>query len=159
MYDLQALAFAAEVTRVSAFKLSRDTSNRVFSVSGSETPFHTASHHQQKPSLIEDNALINRYHVEMMTYFLDKLKNTPDGDGNLLDHTLVLYGSPMGNGNIHGHKQVPMLLLGHAAGTLEGNLHLRCPDETPQANILLTSLQKLGMNVESIGDSTEPLSI
>ena len=114
---------------------------------------------QQKPSLIEDNALINRYHVEMMTYFLDKLKNTPDGDGNLLDHTLVLYGSPMGNGNIHGHKQVPMLLLGHAAGTLEGNLHLRCPDETPQANILLTSLQKLGMNVESIGDSTEPLSI
>ena len=159
MYDLQALAFAADVTRVSAFKLSRDTSNRVFAVSGSDTPFHTASHHQQKPSLIEDKALINRYHVEVLTHFLDKLKNTPDGDGNLLDHTLVLYGSPMGNGNIHGHKQVPMLLLGHASGALEGNLHLRCADETPQANILLTALHKLGMNIESVGDSTEPLSI
>ena len=159
MYDLQVLAFAAEVTRVSAFKLSRDTSNRVFSVSGSDTPFHTASHHQQKPSLIEDNALINRYHVEVLTHFLDKLKNTPDGDGNLLDHTLVLYGSPMGNGNIHGHKQVPMVLFGHASGTLEGNLHLRCPDETPQANILLTTLHKLGMEIESVGDSTGPLSI
>ncbi len=159
MYDLQVLAFAADVTRVSALKLSRDTSNRVFLESGSDIPFHIASHHQQKPSLIEGKAKINRYHVSLLAYFLDKLKNTPDGDGNLLDHTLVLYGSPMGNGNIHGHKQVPMLLLGHASGRLEGNMHLRCPDETPQANILLTALHKLGMNIESVGDSTGPLSV
>jgi len=159
MYDLQALAFAAEVTRVSTFKLSRDTSNRVFPTSGSTTPFHTSSHHQQKPSLIEDCALINRYHVEVLTHFLETLRSTPDGDGNLLDHTLVLYGSPMGNGNIHGHKQVPMALFGHASGTLSGNMHLRCPDETPQANVLLTALHKLGIEAESIGDSTEPLAI
>ena len=159
MYELQALAFAAEVTRVASFKLSRDTSNRVFPESGSTTPFHTSSHHQQKPSLIEDCALINRYHVKILTHFLEKLRDTPDGDGNLLDHSLVLYGSPMGNGNIHGHKQVPMALFGHASGTLEGNLHLRCPDETPQANILLTTLHKLGMNVDHVGDSTGPLSI
>ena len=95
----------------------------------------------------------------MLAYFIDKLKNTPDGDGNLLDHSLVLYGSPMGDGNIHGHKRVPMVLLGHASGTLQGNLHLRCPDETPEANILLTTLHKLGMKTESIGDSTGPLAI
>ena len=160
MYDLQALAFAADVTRVSAFKLSRDTSNRVFPESGSDTPFHTASHHQAKPSLIEGEiGKINRYHVGMLSYFIDKLKNTPDGDGNLLDHTLVLYGSPMGDGNIHGHKRVPMILLGHASGALEGNLHLRCPDGTPQANILLTTLLKLGVDIETVGDSTGPLAI
>ncbi len=159
MYDLQALAFAADVTRVSAFKLSRDTSNRVFPESGCDTPFHTASHHQAKPSLIEDIGKINRYHLGLLAYFLDKLKNTPDGDGNLLDHSLVLYGSPMGDGNIHGHKRVPMVLLGHASGTLQGNLHLRCPDETPEANILLTTLHKLGMKTETVGDSTGPLAI
>ncbi len=159
MYDLQALAFAADVTRVSAFKLSRDTSNRVFPESGSDAPFHTASHHQAKPSLIEDKAKINRYHVGMLSYFIDKLKNTPDGDGNLLDHTLVLYGSPMGDGNIHGHKRVPMVLVGHASGALKGNMHLRCPDETPEANILLTTMHKLGVNIETIGDSTGLLAI
>ena len=95
----------------------------------------------------------------VLTHFLEKLKNTPDGDGNLLDHTLVLYGSPMGDGNIHGHKRVPTVLFGHASGQLEGNLHLRCPDGTPQANILLTVMHKLGMSVDSIGDSTGPLSI
>ncbi len=160
MYDLQVLAFAADVTRVSAFKLSRDTSNRVFPESGSDTPFHTASHHQAKPSLIRGEiGKINRYHVGLLSYFIDKLKNTPDGDGNLLDHSLVLYGSPMGDGNIHGHKRVPMILLGHASGTLQGNLHLRCPDATPQANLLLTTLHKLGMKTEIVGDSTGPLAI
>ena len=131
----------------------------MFPESGSDTPFHTASHHQAKPSLIEDIGKINRYHVGLLAYFIDKLKNTPDGDGNLLDHTMVLYGSPMGDGNIHGHKRVPMMLLGHASGALQGNMHLRCPDGTPQANFLLTALNKLGMKTQTIGDSTGTLAI
>ncbi len=159
MYDLQAMAFAGDVTRVSALKLSRDTSNRVFPESGSDAPFHTASHHQAKPSLIEDITKINRYHVGLLSYFIDKLKNTPDGDGNLLDHSLVFYGSPMGDGNIHGHKRVPMVLIGHASGALKGNLHVREADGTPQANLLLTIANKLGVNIESIGDSTGTIAI
>ena len=93
MFDLQALAFATETTRVSAFKMSRDTSNRIFPESGVKTPFHTLSHHSQKPALIAEFATLNRYHVSLLPYFLQKLKDTPDGDGNLLDHSLILYGS------------------------------------------------------------------
>ena len=159
MYDLQALAFSADVTRASSLKLSRDTSQRTYPDSGSRAPFHGASHHEQDPDQIEEFALINRYHVKMMTYFLDKLKNTPDGDGNLLDHSLVLYGSPMGDSNVHGHKRVPFVLAGHASGRVRGNMHVRAPDDTPQANALLTVLHSLGVNVESIGDSTGTFSI
>jgi hypothetical protein len=90
----------------------------------------------------------------MLAYYIDKLKNTPDGDGNLLDHTLVLYGSPMGDGNVHGHKRVPIVLMGHANGRFQGNLHVRANDDTPQANILLSVVQKLGVDVESVGNST-----
>ena len=159
MFDLQALAFAADVTRSSTLKLSRDVSPRTFPDSGSDTGFHSASHHQQKPEMIEDFAKINHYHVEVLTYFLDKLKNTPDGDGNLLDHSLVLYGSPMGDGNIHGHKRVPVLLAGRASGRVRGNMHVRANDDTPQANALLTVLHALGVEVETIGDSTGTFSI
>jgi hypothetical protein len=95
----------------------------------------------------------------MLAYFLDKLKNTPDGDGNLLDHSLVFYGSPMGDGNIHGHKRLPLLIAGHAGGALKGNLHVRCKDDSPAANVLLTIMQKLGVDIDQIGDSTEPVQI
>ena len=159
MYDLQAVAFSADVTRASSLKLSRDTSQRTYPDSGSRAPFHSASHHEQSPDQIEEFALINRYHIKMMTYFLDKLKNTPDGDGNLLDHSLVLYGSPMGDSNVHGHKRVPFVLAGHASGRVQGNMHVRAPDDTPQANALLTVLHSLGVNAESIGDSTGTFSI
>jgi hypothetical protein len=159
MYDLQVLAFASEVTRVSTFKLSRDTSQRVFAESGSTAPFHSASHHQDKPELIEDKAKINRYHVSLLAYFMDRLKNTPDGDGNLLDHSLVFYGSPMSDGNVHGHKRAPMLIGGKASGKIPGNMHVLCADSTPQANILLTVVQTLGLNVEFVGNSTGPISI
>ena len=154
MFDLQVLAFAADVTRVSTFKLSRDTSNRVFAESGCMTPWHSASHHGQRPETIEDQAKINRYHLTMLAYFAEKLKNTPDGDGNLLDHTLILYGSPMGDGNVHGHKRVPMVLMGHANGALKGNLHVAGPKDPPQANILLTVMHKLGVDVDAVGNST-----
>ncbi len=154
MMDLQVLAFAAEVTRVSTFKLSRDTSNRVFADSGCSTPWHSASHHGERAETIEDQAKINRYHLSVLAYFADKLKNTPDGDGNLLDHTLVLYGSPMGDSNVHGHRRVPLVLLGKANGALQGNLHVLEKDKTPQANVLLTVMQKLGVQADRVGDST-----
>src|SRR5262249_45555710 len=113
MFDLQAVAFAAEITRVSAFKMSRDTSNRLFPESGVKEPFHTLSHHREVPELVAEFAKLNRYHVSMVPYFLNKLKNTPDGDGSLLDHSLILYGSPMGDSNTHNHRRVPIFLAGH----------------------------------------------
>jgi hypothetical protein len=159
MFDLQVLAFAAEITRVSAFKMSRDTSNRIFPESGVKTPFHTLSHHSEKPALIAEFAKLNRYHVGMVAYFLRKLKDTPDGDGNLLDSSLVLYGSPMGDSNTHNHRRLPMLLAGHAGGRLKGNLHRVCPPGTQNANCLLTILRKLGVEIETFGDSAGELAI
>ena len=105
MFDLQALAFASDITRVFAFKLGRDASNRVYPESGFNGAFHSASHHGEREDRIIDFAKINTYHVSMIPYFLEKLKNTPDGDGNLLDNTLVIYGSPMGDSNLHNHKR------------------------------------------------------
>jgi hypothetical protein len=159
MFDLQALAFAAEITRVSAFKMSRDTSNRVFPGSGVKDPFHTLSHHGENPNLIAEFAKLNRYHVSLVPYFLRKLKNTPDGDGNLLDHSLVLYGSSMGDSNSHNHRRVPLFLAGHAGGQLKGNIHCVCQDGTPHANALLTVVHKLGVDIESVGDSTGEIAI
>jgi hypothetical protein len=159
MFDLQVMAFASETTRVSAFKMSRDTSNRIFPGSGVNQPFHTLSHHSGDPTLIADFAKLNRYHVSQLPYFLGKLRDTPDGDGNLLDHSLILYGSPMGDSNAHNHRRVPLLLAGHAGGQLNGNLHRVCPTGTPQANCLLTILHKLGVDIASIGDSTGDVAI
>jgi hypothetical protein len=159
MFDLQVLAFMTDVTRVSAFKLSRDVSGRVWPESGVKTPFHPCSHHGENPAKIAEFAKLNRYHVSLMPYFLDKLKKTPDGDGNLLDHSMVLYGSPMGDSNVHNHKRVPMFLAGHANGKLKGNLHVREKDGTPMANVYLSMLHKLGVDVPSFGDSTGEVAI
>ena len=159
MADLIAAGFAGGATRVATLKLGRDVSGRVFPESGTKSAFHPASHHGQTPKGIEDFAKINRYHITLLAYFLDKLKNTPDGDGNLLDHSMVLYGSAMGNSHVHAHLDVPMLLAGHANGALKGNLHLREKEGTPQANILLTMMHKLGVDVDSVGDSTGTLAI
>jgi len=160
MFDLQRLGFLTNTTRCSAFKMSRDVCQRVYDGSGVKVPFHSASHHGETPTKISDFAKINRYHVSLLPYFFEKLKNTPDGDGSLLDHSLILYGSPMGDSNAHNHKRVPVLLMGHANGAVKGNLHVRCKDATPMANILLTVLHKVGMNeVESIGDSTGEIAV
>jgi hypothetical protein len=159
MMDLTALAFISETTRVVTVKLGRDTSNRVFPESGSMTPFHSASHHGETPTGIMDGAKINIYHVSLVAQLINKLKNTPDGDGNLLDHSLVLYGSAMGDSNVHGHKRVPAVLIGHASGALKGNLHVQAKDDTPQGNLLLAMMNKLGVNITEIGDSTGPISI
>ena len=159
MFDLQVLAFSSEVTRVTSHKLSRDVSNRVFAESGNSTPFHSASHHGSSVSGITEYAKINRYHMEVFTYFLEKLRDTPDGDGSLLDHSLVVYGSPMGDSNVHAHKRVPMLLVGHANGQFSGNRHVKAAHETPTSNLLLGILGKLGIEQEYIGDSTGVLAI
>jgi hypothetical protein len=159
MFDLQALGFMANVTHVSAFKLGRDVSSRVYPESGIKTPFHALSHHGENPEKIAEFAKLNAFHVSMVAYFLNKLKNTPDGDGNLLDHSAVLYGSPMGDSNVHEHKRLPVFLAGHANGNLKGNLHFRCPLGTPMANVLLTLLHRLGVDVDAIGDSSGEIAI
>jgi hypothetical protein len=159
MFDLQVLAFMTDTTRVSALKMSRDVSGRVWPESGVKTPFHPCSHHGETPAKVAEFAKLNRYHVSLIPYFLEKLKNTPDGDGNLLDHSMVLYGSPMGDGNVHNHKRVPLFVAGHANGKLKGNLHVRTPDSTPMANVLLTMLHKLGVDVKSFGDSNGEVAI
>ncbi len=134
MMDLQVLAFQADVTRVFSFKLSRDASGRSFPESGISTGFHNASHHGEKEEKIVEFAKINRYHVSLLPYLLAKLKATPDGDGNLLDNSLIIYGSPMADSNIHNHKRAPLLLAGHAGGKLKGGMHIKAPDGTPMAN-------------------------
>jgi hypothetical protein len=155
MFDLQVLAFQAGITRVSAFKLSRDVSQRVWLESGVRTAFHAASHHGGTPQRIEDFGRINKYHVSQVPYFLEKLKTTPDGDGSLLDHTVVIYGSAMGDGNVHNHKRCPLFLAGHGNGALKGNLHLMVPAGTPMANVWLTLLHRIGLqDVQTFGDST-----
>ena len=160
MMDLKVAAFSANVTRVSALKLGRDVSDRVFPESEvGDAPFHATSHHGETDEGIEKFAKINQYHISLVGYFLDKLKNTPDGDGNLLDHSLVFYGSAMGDSHVHAHKMVPALLAGHASGTVKGGLHLKAASGTPQANLLLTIMHKLGVDVTEIGDSTGTLSI
>jgi hypothetical protein len=160
MFDLQALAFASDLTRVFAFKLGRDASNRAFPESGYKGAFHSASHHQEKEDKILDFAKINKYHVSLVPYFLEKLKNTPDGEGgNLLDNSIVLYGSPMGDSNVHNHKRVPLFIAGHAGGTLKGNLHVKAAEGTPMANAMLTVANGLGLNIPSFGDSTGELDL
>jgi hypothetical protein len=155
MFDLQALAFAGDTTRVFSFKLGRDASSRSYPESGVKAGFHPASHHQEREDRISDFAKINRYHVSLVPYFLEKLKNTPDGDGTLLDNTMVLYGSPMGNSNVHNHKRCPLFLAGHAGGRLRGGLHLKAADGTPMANVMLGMMHALGLDdVDAFGDST-----
>jgi hypothetical protein len=154
MFDLQALAFAGDTTRVFSFKLGRDASSRAYPESGTKTGFHPASHHGEREDRILDFKKINDYHVSMVPYFLEKLRSTPDGDSNLLDNTLIIFGSPMGNSNVHNHKRCPLFLAGHAGGKLKGGLHLKAPDGTPMANVFLTLLHDLGVDLPSFGDST-----
>ncbi|HXI31347.1 MAG TPA: DUF1552 domain-containing protein [Vicinamibacterales bacterium] len=159
MFDLQAIAFASDITRVFAFKMSRDVSNRVFPETGVNTGFHIASHHNDRDDRILEFAKINKYHASLLPYFLEKLKSTPDGDGNLLENSLLIYGSPMGNPNVHNHKRCPLLIMGHAGGQISGGLHLKAPDGTPMANAMLTALQKMGVETASFGDSSGALDL
>jgi hypothetical protein len=159
MFDLQAVAFAADTTRIFSFKLSRDVSNRVFASSGSTAAFHTGSHHLDRDERIADFQKINTYHVGLVPYLLDKLKKIPDGDGNVLDNSLIIYGSAMGNSNLHNHKRCPLFVIGHAGGALKGNRHVKAEDGTPMANAMLTALHSIGVDIPQFGDSTKPLDL
>ena len=160
MFDLQLLAFRSDVTRVVSLKLGRDNSNRVYSESGFTGPFHNASHHGGREDRILDFARLNTYHVGTIAYALERLRDTPDVDGTLLDNTVLLYGSPMGDSNQHNHKRVPFFVAGHAGGALTGGVHVKAPNGTPLANAMLTLLHKLGLDdVGSFGDSTAALDL
>jgi hypothetical protein len=158
--DLMALAFASDTTRVFSLKLSRDATGRAYPESGVTTGFHNASHHGEREERILDLAKINRYHVSMVPYLLDKLKKTQDGDTNLLDSSLILYGSPLANPNIHNHRRAPLFLAGHAGGRLRGGMHIKAADGTPMANSMLTMLHMMGRDdLQQFGDSTGELDL
>jgi hypothetical protein len=159
MFDLLALAYKSEITRVSTMMFGKDLSPASYPASGNRGGFHGASHHANNKANMDNFALINKYHVSMLAYFIDKLAATEDGDGSLLDHSMILYGSSMSNGNQHDHDPLPIVLLGGASGRLEGNRHIVAPPKTPMANLLLSMLDKLGLDRESFGDSTGKLEI
>jgi hypothetical protein len=160
MFDLQALAFASDMTRVFSFKMGRDGSARVYPESGVDKPFHPASHHGNNERNVLDFAEINRYHVGMLPYFLDRLEGIQEGESTLLDKTVIVYGSPMGDPNVHNHKRCPLILLGGAGTGIPGGVHVQAPDGTPMANVMLSLMHRLGLDdVPEFGDSTGDFSL
>ncbi len=159
MFDLQVAALAADITRIFSFKTGRDGSSRAYPESGVTGGFHPVSHHGDVPSRVEDFAKINLYHISLVPYFIEKLKKTPDGESNLLENSLVLYGSAMGDPHPHNHKRCPLFIVGHAGGKLKGNLHLMAAAGTPMANPLLSVANILGLELEKFGDSTRAFDL
>ncbi len=154
MFDLQVLAFLSDTTRVFSFKLGRDASPRVYPESGVEAPFHGSSHHGGREDRVRAFGRINEYHVSMVPYFLERLQAATEGDGNLLDKTMVVYGSAMADGNLHNHARCPLFLVGGGNGALEGEQHIRARSGTPMANVMLSLLHRLGAtDIEKFGDS------
>ena len=166
MFDLQVLALQGDVTRVTTFQLARETSNRTYPEIGVPDPHHPLSHHGNNAEKVARMAKINSFHVSLFAEFVQKLKKTTDGNGSLLDHSLYLYGSGMGNPNVHDHTNLPTIVAGGAAGKMRGGRHIQYDKPTPLANLHLSLLNKVGVPVESFADSTgtvdelfEPLSI
>jgi len=158
MYDLMVLAYQANVTRVITFMVSREVSNRTYTQVGVTDGHHAISHHQNRAEKMEKNVRIQTFNINQFKGFLDKLKATPDGDGSLLDHAVLLYGSNMSNSNAHDHFPLPNLLVGGAAGRMKGGRHVRYADHTPMTNLLVTMLDKAGVKQETLGDSTGTLA-
>ncbi|MEI6465685.1 MAG: DUF1552 domain-containing protein, partial [Verrucomicrobiota bacterium] len=155
MIDLQVLAFQGDITRVITFQLARETSNRTYAAeTGVADPHHPLSHHGNDPDKIARMAKINAFHVSLFAYYLERLKTTPDGTGSLLDHTMLLYGSGIGNPNIHDHTNLPTLVAGGRALGLKGNRHLRYQDPVPLANLHLSLLDRAGVKIDAFADST-----
>ena len=166
MFDLQLLAFQGDITRVTTFQIARETSNRTYPEIGVPDPHHPLSHHGDDPDKIARMAKINAFHVSLFAEYLEKLQNTPEGSGSLLDNVLLLYGSGIGNPNVHNHTNLPIILAGGAAGGMKGNRHIRYDKPTPLANLHLTLLDKVGVKLDKFGDSNgkidnlfEPLSL
>ena len=159
MFDLQVLAMQGDITRVCTFQLARETSNRTYAAeTGVADPHHPLSHHGNDPEKIARMAKINAYHVSLFAYYLERLRATPDGDGTLLDHSLILYGSGIGNPNVHDHTNLPILVAGGAAGGMKGGRHIRYDQPVPLANLHLTLLDKVGVKIDSFADSTGKIS-
>ena len=153
MFDLMTVAFQTDSTRVATFMIGREGSNRTYREIGVPDPHHGISHHRGEEALIEKLAQINRYHMEQFAYFIDKLANTPDGDGTLLDHSMVTYGSGISDGNRHLHHDLPVLILGKANGSWKTGRHVQYVKDTPMANLFLAMLDRMGVRAETIGDS------
>jgi hypothetical protein len=154
MMDLEVIAFQADLTRVVTFMMAREGSNRSYRSIGVADGHHSVTHHQNDKEKIEKVAKINAHHVQMFAYLLDRLRSTPDGDGNLLDHSMIVYGSSIADGNAHTHVDLPIVLAGGGAGQVKGGRSIRYPKNTPMTNLLLTMLDKAGVQAEKIGDST-----
>jgi uncharacterized protein DUF1552 len=159
MYDLLALAYQADITRVATFMVAREESNKIYPQIGVHDGHHATSHHQNRPEKIEKLVKIQHYHIGLFAQFLEKLRATPDGDGSLLDHSLLLFGSNMSNSNVHNHFPLPNLVVGGAAGRHQGGRHLKFEDHTPMTNLLLSVLDKVGIPVDTLGDSTGALTL
>ena len=157
MFDLQVLAFQADITRVTSFMMARENINRSYAEIGLPEAHHAMSHHGNDPEKMAVFSKLNTYHVETLAYFLKKLQAIPDGDGTLLDHAIVLYGSGMSDGNVHNNFNVPVVVVGGRDQHMKGNRHLRYPKGTPLANLSLSLMDKFGVNVERFGDSTGKL--
>jgi hypothetical protein len=153
MFDLQLLAFQGDITRVITFQLARETSGRTYPEIGVPDPHHPLTHHNNNPEKIAKMAKINQFHVSLFAEFLAKLKATPDGDGSLLDHSAWLYGSGMGNPNLHDHENLPIIVAGGASAGMKGNRHIQFGKPTPLANLHLTLLDKAGVHLNSFADS------
>jgi hypothetical protein len=153
MFDLQLLALQGDVTRVITFQLARETSNRTYTEIGVSDPHHPLTHHGNDPDKIARMAKINAFHVSLFAYFLEKLKSTPEGDGSLLDHVLYLYGSGMGNPNVHDHINLPVLVAGGGATGMKGGRHIKYAEATPLANLHLTLLERVGVRMDAFADS------
>jgi hypothetical protein len=154
MYELQWLAYRADITRVVSFMLGRELNFRIYPEIGITEGHHGLSHHQDNPNQLAKYAKLNTYQTELFSWFLEKLKSTPEGDGTLLDHSLFLYGAGLSNPNLHAHYDLPLALVGGAAGQLRGGRHVVYKEETPMTNLLLTMLDKAGVRAERLGDST-----
>jgi Protein of unknown function (DUF1552) len=159
MFDLQVLAFRSGITRIATLMMARDNSNTRYAGSGVAEGFHNASHHSNERRNMEQFALINAFHANLIARFLTKLQKTPDGEHDLLHNSMVLYGSSMSDANEHNFDPLPVILAGNAGGRLQGNRHLAFAPHTPMSNLLLGMLHKLDVPAQKIGDSTEPLSI
>jgi hypothetical protein len=155
MFDLQLLALQGDITRVITFKTGTDLSNLSMPESGTNKSFHALSHHGNDPDVVMEFNMVNRHRLSQMAYFLEKMKSTMEGDASLLDKTAIIWGSSMGDPNLHNHRKCPLILMGHANGALEGNLHLRAPDGTPMANAFLSLMHGIGHDyMPSFGDSS-----
>ena len=158
MFDLQVLAFQADLTRVTTFMLARELSGRAFPLIGVAEGFHSLSHHSGNTQKIADLAKVNTHLMSLFVYFLERLQATSDGAGTLLDHSIALYGSGLGNGNFHEPKRLPLVLAGGGDGQIRGGRHIRYPSGTILSNLHIALLQKVGVPVESVGDSSAPLT-